>query len=89
MVPELMLSASRAVNPEPLPVTVVNDPVPADTDVKPETVASRLTVTWLPLAAVVIFVPPAISSVSESKSIAPLPESPWKSKSCAVTELST
>ena len=48
-------------------------------------VLSKLTVRVLPLPTVVKAVPPAISNVSLSKSIdkAP-PESPWKSKSCAV-----
>ena len=48
------------------------------------------TVRVLPEPVVVTPVPPAISNVSESKSIlsAP-PESPWKSRSCAVTCAST
>ena len=53
-------------------------------------VSSRLTVKVLLLPTVLIPVPPAISSVSLSKSIdnAP-PESPWKSKSTAPTVVST
>ena len=45
-------------------------------------IGSMFTVTVFPEPAVVMFVPPAISNVSLSKSIdrAP-PESPWKSKS--------
>ena len=47
-------------------------------------------VTVLPEPAVLISVPPATVKVSVSKSIfnAP-PESPWKSKSCALTEAVT
>ena len=53
--------------------------------VKVATVESIATVNVLPEPDVSIPVPPAISRVSLSKSIdnAP-PESPWKSKSCAV-----
>ena len=58
--------------------------------VKVATVLSIATVNVLPEPDVSIPVPPAIVSVSESKSMfnAP-PESPWKSRSCAVTCEST
>ena len=54
------------------------------------TVASILTVKLFPEPTVSISVPPAIVKVSVSKSIfnAP-PVSPWKSKSCALTEAVT
>ena len=67
-------------------VLLVNVCVP----VSVATVESIATVSVLPEPAVSIPVPPAISNVSLSKSIdnAP-PESPWKSKSLAVTWAST
>jgi len=89
-----MLSSSR--NAEPLnPVLITPDVIVGVVNVlfvsicvpvNVATVESIATVRVLVAPVVSIPVPPAISSVSVSKSIlsAP-PESPWKSKSAAVT----
>lgn len=73
------------VTPVIAPLETLNAPsvsVVEVTLVRPDKVASRFTVSSLPLPTVVILVPPAISNTSQSKSMlnAP-PESPWKSRS--------
>ena len=77
------------VTPERAPPVNVAVPSVTVEDVRlvyPVNVESKLTVNVLLLPTVLMFVPPAISSVSLSKSMlkAP-PESPWKSKSDAVS----
>ena len=89
--PPTVTSPDVAIVVIPVKAPLVNVAVPSVTVedvtlVNPDNVASRFTVNVLPDPTVVMFVPPAISSVSLSKSMlrAP-PESPWKSKSDAVS----